>query len=105
MTLPVKYGNRTAVRIISPFFVLPWLLLPFLAQLPDPARPSRHLMTGNTLLLSLLGGVLSVWGLYTVYLLRRNPEELSTSENHPSWTHMYLMLMAAQIGFAAAYLF
>jgi hypothetical protein len=62
-------------------------------------------MTGNTLLLSLLGGVLSVWGLYTVYLLRRNPEELSTSENHPSWTHMYLMLMAAQIGFAAAYLF
>ena len=105
MTLPVKYGNRKAVRIISPFFVIPWLLLPVVAQLPDPAVPSRHLMTGNTLLLSLLGGLLSVWGLYTVHLLRRNPEELSTTENHPSWTHMYLMLMAAQIGFALAYLF
>ena len=26
VTLPVKYGNRSAVAIISPFFVLPWLL-------------------------------------------------------------------------------
>ena len=105
MTLPVKYGNRTAVKIISPFFVLPWLLLPFLARLPDPAMPSRRLLTGNPALLSLLGVALAIWGCYTVWLLMRNPEELSTTENHPSWTHMYLLLMAAQIGFAAAYLF
>jgi geranylgeranylglycerol-phosphate geranylgeranyltransferase len=105
MTLPVKYGNATAVKIISPFFVLPWLLLPFLTRLNDPAMPSRRLLTGNPVLLSILGVVLAAWGGYTVWLLMRNPEELSTSENHPSWTHMYLMLMAAQIGFALAYVF
>jgi len=29
--------------------------------------------------------------------------ELAFTENHPSWTHMYLMMMVAQIGFALAY--
>lgn len=104
-TLPVQYGNRRAVQIISPFFVLPWLLLPILARLPDPFNPGQRLMTGNPLLLTLLGVLLAIWGTYTVWLLARNPDELSTSENHPSWRHMYLMMMAAQTGFAAAYLF
>ncbi len=31
--------------------------------------------------------------------------ELATTENHPSWTHMYQMMMLAQIGFALAYVF
>jgi len=103
-TLPVLYGNRTAVRIIAPFFVLPWLALPVLTTLADPAEPSRRLLTGNPLLLSLLGGLLALWGGYTVWLLMRNPDELSATENHPSWTHMYLMLMTAQVGFGLAYL-
>lgn len=103
-TLPVRYGNRTTVRIIAPFFVLPWLLLPFLTRLTDPEEPSRRLLTGNPTLLSALGVGLTAWGVYTVYLLMRNPDELSATENHPSWTHMYLMLMAAQIGFAIAYI-
>jgi 4-hydroxybenzoate polyprenyltransferase len=103
MTLPVKYGNRTAVKIISPFFVLPWLLLPFLAYARDPADPARRLLTGNAPLLGALGALLAAWGAYTVWLLARNPDELATTENHPSWTHMYLMMMAAQVGFAAAY--
>ena len=47
---------------------------------------------------------IAIWGAYTVHLLIRNPDELSTTENHPSWTHMYLMMMAAQVGFAVAYL-
>lgn len=102
-TLPVRYGNRTTVRIIAPFFVLPWLLLPFLTRLPDPVVPGQRLLTGNPTLLSALGIGLAAWGLYTVHLLMRNPEELSATENHPSWTHMYLMMMAAQIGFAVAY--
>ena len=103
-TLPVKYGNRKAVWIISPFFVLPWLLLPILARMDDPFSPGRRLLTGNTFLLTLLGTLLAVWGAYTVSLLSRNPDELSTTENHPSWRHMYLMMMAAQVGFAIAYL-
>jgi 4-hydroxybenzoate polyprenyltransferase len=104
-TLPVKYGNRRAVAMISPFFVAPWLLLAVLAWVPDPADASRRLLSGNPWLLTLLGLVLTAWGAFTVHLLRRDPDELATTENHPSWTHMYLMLMCAQVGFAAAYLF
>ena len=102
-TLPVKYGNRRAVAMISPFFVLPWLLLPALARVADPFAASHRLLSGNPWLLTALGLALAAWGAYTVHLLRRNPDELATSENHPSWTHMYLMLMCAQIGFALAY--
>lgn len=102
-TLPIVYGNRKAVRLISPFFVIPWLLLPLLCLVDDPGAPGRPLLTGNHALLTALGLGLAGWGVYTVRLLSRNPDELSTTENHPSWTHMYLMLMAAQIGFALAY--
>jgi 4-hydroxybenzoate polyprenyltransferase len=106
-TLPILHGNRKAVQIISPFFVLPWVLLAVLAFVPDPfaAVPGQRLLTGNSTLLALLGVALAAWGVYTVRLLSRNPEELSTTENHPSWTHMYLMMMAAQVGFAVAYVF
>jgi 4-hydroxybenzoate polyprenyltransferase len=104
-TLPVKYGNRKAVAMISPFFVLPWLCLVGLAWAPDPFAPGRRLLSGNPWLLTALGGALAAWGAYTVHLLRRNPDELATTENHPSWTHMYLMLMCAQVGFALAYVF
>ena len=31
------------------------------------------------------------------------PAALAEVENHPSWTHMYLMMMVAQVGFAVAY--
>ncbi|HEY8022883.1 MAG TPA: hypothetical protein VIH93_17375, partial [Thermoanaerobaculia bacterium] len=61
------------------------------------------ILTGNPWLLSALGAVLVVWGCYTVYLLVRDPASLAETENHPSWRHMYLMLMAAQIGLALAY--
>ena len=97
MTLPVRYGVKKAAWMIAPFFVLPFLLLPYGVQ--------RGVLTGNGVLLELLGVVLIVWGCYTVWLLVRRPEELATTENHPSWTHMYLMMMALQIGFAVAYLF
>ncbi len=102
-TLPVKYGNRKAVALISPFFVVPWLLLAILAWVRDPFEPSHRLLSGNPWLLTALGLLLTGWGSYTVQLLRRNPDELATTENHPSWTHMYLMLMCAQVGFALAY--
>ncbi|HEY8020198.1 MAG TPA: UbiA family prenyltransferase [Thermoanaerobaculia bacterium] len=102
-TLPILYGVEKTTRIISPFFVLPWLLLPLGAFLPDPQDPSHPILTGNPWLLTALGAVLVVWGCYTVYLLVRDPASLAETENHPSWRHMYLMLMAAQIGLALAY--
>jgi 4-hydroxybenzoate polyprenyltransferase len=94
-TLPIAFGVRKTAYTIAPFFVFPWLLMPLGAHL--------HILTGNALALDILGFGLALWGAYTVWLLVRNPDELTATENHPSWRHMYLMMMAAQIGFAVAY--
>jgi len=96
-TLPIAYGVKAAAWIIAPFFVLPFLLIPIGVW--------RGILTGNPLLLMILGPALILYGIYTVYLLVRRPEDLATTENHPSWTHMYRMMMVAQIGFALAYVF
>jgi len=103
-TLPVRFGVSAAARMIAPFFVLPWLLMPLGVRLADPWNPGRTLLTGHKGVLTGLGCGLALWGIYTVYLILRDPEDLARVENHPSWTHMYLMMMAAQIGFAVAYL-
>lgn len=94
-TLPIRYGVRPAAWMIAPFFVFPWLLMPIGAR--------YGILTGNSTFISILGFALAAWGAYTVWLIVRNPDELTATENHPSWRHMYLMMMTAQIGFAAAY--
>ena len=104
VTLPVRFGVRRAARFIAPFFVLPWLAIPLLARLPDP-HSSAPLLTGNRALLTILGFGLAAWGAYAAFLLLKDPEDLARTENHPAWTHMYLLLMAAQAGFALAYVF
>lgn len=96
-TLPIVYGVRRAAWMIAPFFVLPFLLIPF--------GVLSGVLTGNRVLLLVLGPALVLYGGYTVWLLVRRPEELAVTENHPSWTHMYRMMMVAQIGFALAYVF
>lgn len=103
-TLPIIYGPRKAVALMAPFFVVPWLLMPLGVLLSDPGNPLHPILTGHGPVLFTLGSVLAAWGLYTVRLMYRDPDALATVENHPSWTHMYLMMMAAQIGFAIAYL-
>jgi 4-hydroxybenzoate polyprenyltransferase len=103
-TLPIVYGVRKASWMIAPFFVLPWLLLPLGAAVNDPLSPGNHILTGNATFLTGFGLFLAAWGAYTVWLIVRDPEDLTTTENHPSWRHMYLMMMAAQVGFAVAYL-
>jgi len=94
-TLPIAFGVKRAAWMIAPFFVFPWLLMPLGA--------ATHILTGNAMFLSILGVALSLWGVFTVWLIVRNPDELTATENHPSWRHMYLMMMAAQVGFAVAY--
>jgi geranylgeranylglycerol-phosphate geranylgeranyltransferase len=103
-TLPIRYGVKNAAWMIAPFFVLPWLLLPLGTRIADPLAPGHHILTGNATFLSILGIVLAAWGAYTVWLIVRNPDELTSTENHPSWRQMYLMMMAAQVGFALGYL-
>jgi 4-hydroxybenzoate polyprenyltransferase len=102
-TLPIRHGVTVAARFIAPFFVLPWLLIPLGAWLPDPFGEGT-ILTGDPLLLAILGGILAVWGAYTARLILKDPGSLADSENHPSWTHMYLMMIFAQVGFAIAYL-
>ncbi len=99
ITLPVRFGVRRAAWMMTPFFVVPWLLIPVFTWLPGGAR-----LTGNRAFLTALGLVLAAWGAYTARLLVKNPDELASTENHPAWTHMYLMLMCAQAGFAVGYL-
>jgi len=95
-TLPLIYGVKKAAWMIAPSFVLPFLLMPLGVAL--------GILTGNSTALVVLGLVLSAWGVYAVYLILRDPDALASTENHPSWTHMYRMMLTAQIGFALAYL-
>jgi len=95
-TLPIILGVKKAVIIIVPFFVLPFLLIPY--------GKINGMLTGSTIVLYPLTAILVVWGGYTAYLILRKPEELTLEANHISWKHMYLMLLVGQIGFALAYL-
>jgi 4-hydroxybenzoate polyprenyltransferase len=95
-TLPIQYGVRRAAWMISPSFVVPFLMINIGA--------ATHVLTGNFWLLQILGGVMTVYGLYVLYLMLRRPEDLAVEENHVSWAHMYRMMFVAQIGFALAYL-
>jgi len=101
ITLPVRFGVRRAAWMIAPFFVVPWLLIPLLAWIPTSS--GAPLLTGNRTLLTILGFTLAAWGVYAARLLVRDPDELARTENHPAWTHMYLLMMAAQVGFGLAY--
>ncbi len=103
-TLPIRFGVKRAAWMMAPSFVLPWLLVPIGTLVPDPFDPGHPILTGNATALVVLGLGLALWGSYTVWLILRDPEAMAKVENHPSWTHMYLMMMFAQIGFAAAYL-
>ena len=95
-TLPIQYGVRRAAWMISPSFVVPFVMINIGAAL--------HILTGNFWMLQALGAVMTAYGLYVLYLMLRRPEDLAVEENHVSWAHMYRMMFVAQIGFALAYL-
>jgi chlorophyll/bacteriochlorophyll a synthase len=95
-TLPIQYGVRRAAWMISPSFVVPFLMINVGAAL--------GILTGNAMLLQMLGAVMTAYGIYVLYLMLRRPEDLAVEENHVSWAHMYRMMFVAQIGFALAYL-
>ena len=96
-TLPIIYGVRRAAWMISPSFVVPFVMI--------AAGAWMRVLTGNFYLLQLLALAMTAYGLYVCYLMLRRPEDLAVDENHVSWAHMYRMMFVAQIGFALAYLF
>jgi 4-hydroxybenzoate polyprenyltransferase len=94
-TLPVVYGREKAIRLIHPFFTVPFLLL--------AAGAAAGLFTGNPVALVSLGLGCAAWGHAVVRMLQRDPTRQLT-ENHPSWRHMYYLMFALQVGFMVAYL-
>lgn len=95
-TLPILYGVRRAAWMISPAFVLPFLLISY--------GTFAGILTGNFWLLQALAAGMTLYGTHVCYLMLRRPEELAIDANHVSWAHMYRMMFVAQIGFAAAYM-
>ena len=92
-TLPVVYGPKRAALITGPFFILPFILIPI-------GVLRGHLIDACNYLL-----VLIVWGIYVMVLLRNHATEKDPNfENSTVWKHMYLMLFALYLGFAAVYL-
>jgi 4-hydroxybenzoate polyprenyltransferase len=96
-TLPIVYGVRRAAWMISPSFVLPFVMI--------SAGVFAGILTGNPVLLHTLSIVMTAYGIYVCYLMLRRPEDLAVEENHVSWAHMYRMMFVAQVGLAFAYLF
>jgi len=96
-TLPIIYGVRRAAWMISPSFVVPFVMI--------SAGVFAGILTGNPILLYTLSAVMTFYGIYVCYLMLRRPEDLAVEENHVSWAHMYRMMFVAQVGFALAYLF
>jgi len=80
-TLPVIYGTERTIKIIWPFFIFPFLLIPFYCYL--------SLIPSNMIVLTafvLLGG-------FTVASMLRNPSEKAFTENSLSWVLMYLTII------------
>jgi 4-hydroxybenzoate polyprenyltransferase len=96
-TLPIIYGVRRAAWMISPSFVVPFVMISIGAW--------AGILTGRFILLQALAAVMTAYGAYVCYLMLRRPEDLAIDENHVSWAHMYRMMFVAQAGFAIAYLF
>ncbi len=94
-TLPIVHGVKKAAWLISPSFIVPFLLINVGAW--------TGILTGQPVLLHALGVGMTLYGVYVCYLMLRRPEDLATDENHVSWAHMYRMMFGLQIGFALAY--
>ena len=91
-TLPIMYGVDGAAKMIAPFFVFPFLLIPI--------GVFSGILPFNAIFLSLL----ALWGAYTARLVVKEPKKLALEANHPSWVHMYLMMIAGYVGFAISFL-
>ncbi|MEW5760652.1 MAG: UbiA family prenyltransferase [Candidatus Thermoplasmatota archaeon] len=92
-TIPVVYGMRTAVTVSAVFFILPFPLIA-LTVMFDLLKPEVNY------LLVLIG-----FAFYIIYLLKDFQFQQDVIfENTPVWKHMYLLLVALQIGFAVIYI-
>ncbi len=96
-TLPIMYGVRRAAWMISPSFIVPFIMIAIGTYV--------RVLTGTPALLYTLSVVMTLYGAYVCYLMLRRPEDLAVEENHVSWAHMSRMMFVAQVGFAVSYIF
>ncbi len=93
-TLPVVFGKQKAITISAPFFVIPFILIPI-------GIWRGHLIPETINMMALI-----IWGALIVLLLYRYADVPDKKfENTPAWLHMYLMLMAIQLGFSLVYIY
>ncbi len=91
-TLPVYYGPEKAARMISYFFVVPYITIPIAVAL--------NVLPPTTLVVTLL----VIWGVYVGQKLQRfsfHPEE--GFENSGVWVHMYMMMIVAELALALSF--
>ena len=100
-TLPVMYGPSKAAKVVTPFLVLPFLLMP--AAIAVGELTGFHLLTGHIVDLVVLGVICSLWGAHIAARILSDPESLTNTENHPAWRHMYYLMIFIQVGFVLAY--
>ncbi|MGH9404685.1 MAG: UbiA prenyltransferase family protein [Terriglobia bacterium] len=97
VTLPLKYGIEKSVRLISPAFIAPWLVLALGA--------GANVLHASRVAVFALSGVMLVWGACVLRMIYRDPNALAQQgENHPAWRQMYWMMMTGHLGLAGAYL-
>ena len=80
-TLPVVYGAEKTTKIIWPFFIFPFLLIPLYCRL--------NLLPAHMMLLTAFAAP----GAATVVSMLRNPAEKAFTENSLSWALMYLTII------------
>ncbi len=98
-TLPVVYGPRKAAKVIAPFLILPWVLIPVGAQFGILTPPA-----GQKFDLLMLGLICVLWGAHVAVRVLDDPDALTRTENHPAWRHMYYLMLFVQVGFVFAYI-
>ncbi len=95
VTLPILLGPSRATRIMWPFLWLPFLGL---------AAVSFFAVKGiRSDVQFLLGLALAVWGWRIGRMLVRDPEAMTNTENHPSWRHMYGLMLCYYAGIWVSY--
>ena len=90
-TLPVKMGIERMRRIIMPFFIIPFCLLPLGVY--------SKILLPTTLLITCL----AFYGWYIVVLIKKKPQQSSALGNHIAWVHTYILYMLYYIGMTIAY--
>lgn len=98
-SLPLRFGPRTAGRIMAPFLFLPGALLAVLPQISVAGRPLLATAPGW----SLVAGVLIAIHGFAIGTMLSGRPDAPTPDGRRAWRHMYLLMMELQVASALLY--